>query len=327
MINRRTGIAAALAVFFVVGTALGAVAEDYPTRPIHVIVPFPPGGPTDVVARIMANSISPILGQAVVVESKPGGAGGTVGSKFVAGSDPDGYTLLISQVGSLTITPSLYKLDYDPLKNLAPIAIVAQSLQILTVNAAAIPAKSLSEFIAYAKSNPGKINFASAGVGTQPHLLGELLQLVANIKLVHVPYRGSAPAITDILAGQIQMMFDSPSVMLPHIKSGKVRALVVTSESRLPQLPNVPTVAEAGYPQLAATLWTGLLAPGGTPAPIVQKINAAVNEGLKTPEAQEALHKLGVDTRPISPEQFATFMAAETRKWAQVVSQAGIKGQ
>ncbi len=326
MIHRRTGIAAMLAIAFVACAPLGATAQDYPTRPIHVIVPFPPGGPTDVVARIMANSASPILNQSIVVESKPGGAGGTVGSKFVASSDPDGYTLLISQVGSLTITPSLYKLDYDPLKNLAPIAIVAQSPQILTINAA-LPVRSLDEFIAYAKANPGKLNFASAGVGTQPHLLGELLQLLANIKLVHVPYRGSAPAITDLLAGQIQMMFDSPSVMLPHIEAGKVRALAVTSETRIPQLPDVPTVSEAGYPRLAATLWTGLLAPAGTPAPIVDKINAAMNGGLKTPEAQEALHKLGVESRAVTPQEFATFMAAETRKWAAVVAQAGVKGE
>jgi tripartite-type tricarboxylate transporter receptor subunit TctC len=326
MIHRRTGIAAMLAIVFAACIPLVATAQDYPTRPIHVIVPFPPGGPTDVVARIMANGASPILNQSIVVESKPGGAGGTVGSKFVASSDPDGYTLLISQVGSLTITPSLYKLDYDPLKNLAPIAIVAQSPQILTINAA-LPARSLNEFIAYAKANPGKVNFASAGVGTQPHLLGELLQLLANIKLVHVPYRGSAPAITDLLAGQIQMMFDSPSVMLPHIEAGKIRALAVTSERRIPQLSDVPTVSEAGYPRLAATLWTGLLAPAGTPAPIVDKINAAVNGGLKTPEAQEALHKLGVESRAVTPQEFATFMAAETRKWADIVAQAGVKGE
>jgi tripartite-type tricarboxylate transporter receptor subunit TctC len=326
MIHRRTAITATLAIVFAVCVPLGVAAQDYPTRPIHVIVPFPPGGPTDVVARIMANSASPILNQSIVVESKPGGAGGTVGSKFVASSDPDGYTLLISQVGSLTITPSLYKLDYDPLKNLAPIAIVAQSPQILTINSG-LPVRSLDEFIAYAKANPGKVNFASAGVGTQPHLLGELLQLLANIKLVHVPYRGSAPAITDLLAGQIQMMFDSPSVMLPHIEAGKIRALAVTSESRIPQLPDVPTVSEAGYPRLAATLWTGLLAPAGTPAPIVQKINAAVNDGLATAEAQEALHKLGVDTRRVTPQEFAAFMAAETHKWAEVVSQAGVKGE
>jgi tripartite-type tricarboxylate transporter receptor subunit TctC len=266
------------------------------------------------------------LGQSIVVESRPGGAGGTVGGKIVATADPDGYTLLISQVGALTITPSLYKLDYDPLKDFAPVAIVVQSPQILTVSPA-VPANSLAEFLAYARSNPGKVNFASAGVGTQPHLLGELLQIVGNVKLVHVPYRGSAPAITDLLAGQVQMMFDSPSVLLPHIEAGKLRALAVTSERRIAQIPAVPTVAEAGYPQLAATLWTGLLAPAGTPQPIVEKLNSAINAGLKAPEAQESLHRLGVATRAITPQEFSAFMAAETRKWAQIVSKAGIKGE
>jgi tripartite-type tricarboxylate transporter receptor subunit TctC len=325
MITRRTAIVAILALSCI-AAAHPAAAQDYPTRPIHLIVPFPAGGPTDVVARILASSASPILGQSIIVESRPGGAGGIVGAKFVAAADSDGYTLLISQVGSLTITPSVYKLDFDPLKDLTPVALVAQSPQILTVNAA-LPVHSLAEFFSYAKDNPGKVNFASAGVGTQPHLLGELLQMVGKIKLLHVPYRGSAPAITDLLGGQVQMMFDSPSVLLPHIESGKIRALAVTSESRIAELPNVPTVRELGYPQLTATLWTGLLVPAATPASIVAKINGAVNDGLQSPEAQAAIHKLGVETRPLTPQAFRAFMTAETQKWAQVVAQAGIKGE
>lgn len=325
MVGIRMAAAAMLAALWA-GGLHPAAAQNYPTRPIHLIVPFPPGGPTDVVARILSNSVSPILGQTIVVDNRPGGASGTVGGKLVAAADPDGYTLLISQVGSLTIAPSLYKLDFDPLKDFAPVAIVAQSPQILTINPA-VPAQSLAEFLAYARNNPGKINFASAGVGTQPHLLGELLQIVGNVKMVHVPYRGSAPAITDILAGEVQMMFDSPSVLLPHIEAGKLRALAVTSVSRIAQIPTVPTVAEAGYPQLAATLWTGLLAPAGTPQPIVEKLNAAINDGLKTPDAQESLHKLGVSTHAVTPQEFGAFMAAETHKWAQVVAKAGIKGE
>jgi tripartite-type tricarboxylate transporter receptor subunit TctC len=326
MSRNRIVLSAALAASILAGMVLGVAAQSYPTHPIHLIVPFPPGGPTDVVARIVANSASPILGQSIVVEDKPGGAGGTVGGHLVATADPDGYTLLISQVGALTITPSLYKLDYDPLKDFASVAIVVQSPQILTINPA-LPAKTLAEFFAYAKSNPGKINFASPGTGTQPHLLGELLQIVGNVKFTHVPYRGSAPAITDLLAGQVQVMFDSPSVMLPHIQAGKLRALAVTSASRIAQLPAVPTVAEAGYPQLAATLWTGLLAPAGTPPAVVQKLNAAINKGLKAPDAQESLHRLGVDTKPVTPQEFGAFMASETHKWAQVVAKAGIKGE
>jgi tripartite-type tricarboxylate transporter receptor subunit TctC len=326
MISHRTAIAAMLAALSFLGAGIAATAQSYPTHPIRLMVPFPPGGPTDVVARIVANSISPILGQSVVVESRPGGAGGTVGGKIVASADPDGYTLLISQAGALTITPSLYKLDYDPLKDFAPVAIIVQSPHILTVNPE-LPAHSLAEFIAYARANPGKINFASPGIGTQPHLLGELLQIVGNIKLVHVPYRGSAPAIIDLLAGQVQMMFDSPSVMLPHIEAGQLRALAVTSESRIAQIPDVPTVGEAGYPQLVTTFWTGLLAPAGTPQPIIQKLNAAINDGLKAPDVQASVHKLGVDTKAVTPQEFSAFMAAETHKWAQVVAQAGIKGE
>jgi tripartite-type tricarboxylate transporter receptor subunit TctC len=314
------------AALFFLAALLPAAAQSYPTRIIHLIVPFPPGGPTDVVARIVANSVAPILGQSIVVENRPGGAGGTVGGKIAATADPDGYTLLISQVGALTITPSLYKLDYDPLKDFAPVAIVVQSPQILTVNPA-VPANSLAAFLDYARNNPGKVNFASAGIGTQPHLLGELLQVVGNVKLLHVPYRGSAPAITDLLAGQVQMMFDAPSVMLPHIEAGKLRALAVTSERRIAQIPAVPTVGEAGYPQLAATLWTGLLAPAGTPQPIIEKLNSAINDGLKTAGAQDSLHKLGVESHAVTPQEFSAFMAAETHKWAQVVAKAGIKGE
>jgi tripartite-type tricarboxylate transporter receptor subunit TctC len=325
MIGKRFVVSGMLAALLALA-AFSALAQNYPTRVIHLIVPFSPGGPTDVVARIMESSVSPILGQSIVVESRPGGAGGIVGGKFVASADPDGYTLLITQVGALTITPSLYKLDFDPLKDLAPIALVVQGPQILAVNPA-LPVHSVAEFIAYAKANPGKVNFASAGVGTQPHLLGALLQLVGDIKLTHVPYRGSAPAIVDLLGGQVQMIFDSPSVLLTHIQAGKLRALAVTTEQRIPELPDVPTFGEAGYPRLVATLWTGLLAPAGTPEPIVHKINAAVNQGLATPEAQDAIHKLGVATRPLSPEAFGAFMAAETHKWAQVVAEAGIKGE
>ncbi len=326
MTSFRSIFAALLAALSFVGAGMPAVAQSYPTRPIHLVVPFPPGGPTDVVARIVANSIAPILGQPIVVDNRPGGAGGTVGGKLVATADPDGYTLLISQVGALTITPSLYKLEYDPLKDFAPVAIVVQSPQILTINPS-VPANSLAELLAYAKANPGKINFASPGIGTQPHLLGELLQIIGNVKFIHVPYRGSAPAIIDLIAGQVQVMFDSPSVMLPHIESGKLRALAVTSENRVAQIPTVPTVSETGYPQLAATLWTGLLAPAGTPQPIVQKLNSAVNEALKTPDAQDSLHKLGVASKVVTPQEFGAFMGEETHKWAQVVAKAGIKGE
>src|SRR5262249_4878797 len=253
MTNRRAILSLMLASAFIPGVPLTAMAQDYPNRIIRLIVPFPPGGPTDVIARIVANSTGPVLGQTIVVENRPGGAAGTVGTRVVVSADPDGYTLLLSIVGSLTIAPTLYKLDYDPLKDLAPIAIVEQSPEILTVNPA-MPS-SLADFIAYARSNPGKVNLASPGVGTLPHLLGALLQLVSDIKLTHVPYRGAGPAITDLLAGQVQVMFNNPSVVAEHLATGKLRALGVTGDTRFAQLPNVPTFIEQGYPRLTTTEW------------------------------------------------------------------------
>jgi tripartite-type tricarboxylate transporter receptor subunit TctC len=303
-----------------------AQAQNYPARVIRLIVPYPPGGPADVVARIVANSMSATFEKSVIVENRPGGASGTVGGKYVAVADPDGYTLLISVVGSLTIAPSLYKLDYDPLKDFASVAIVSQNPEILTANPG-VPAHSLGEFLAYAKSNPGRVNLASPGIGTLPHLLGELLQLVGNIKLTHVPYRGAAPAITDLLTGQVQVMFNNPSVVLSHLEAGTLRALAVTSDSRLARISNVPTFAEAGYPRLTATEWIGLLAPAGTPEPIIQKLNSAVNEGLNATDAQVILHRLDLESRAVSPQEFKAFMIAETHKWTQVVAQAGIKGE
>jgi tripartite-type tricarboxylate transporter receptor subunit TctC len=322
MISRRGALSLIAA-----GSVLAAspvAAQNYPSRLIRIIVPFPPGGPTDVLARIVADRLAQVLGQPVIVEARPGGAGGTVGAKAVAAADPDGYTLLISQVGALTIAPSIYKLDYDPIKNLTPVALVVASPQILVVNPS-LPVRSVAELVGYAKANPGKVSYVSPGTGTQPHLLGELFKLEAKIALLHLPYRGSAPAITDLIAGQAQMMFDSPSVLLTHIQAGTLRALAVCAAGRSPQLPDLPTIAEAGYPGLEATLWSGLLAPAGTPADIVGRINAALAEGLKAPEAQAALGKLGLTAQSMTPTEFAAFMAAETKRWAEVVKAAGIR--
>lgn len=325
VISQRLAATVVLASVLFLATPLKSIAQDYPNRIIRLIVPFPPGGPTDVIARIVANSTSPMLGQPIVVENRPGGAAGTVGTRAVVSADPDGYTLLLSIAGSLAIAPALYKLDYNPLKDLTPIAIVEQSPQILTVNPA-MPS-SLTEFIAYARSNPGKMNLASPGIGTLPHLLGEFLQLVSNIKLTHVPYRGAGPAIADLLAGQVQVMFNNPSVVLAHIESGKLRALGVSSDTRFAPLPDVATFIEQGYPRLSATEWLGLLAPAGTPEPIIEKLNSAVNQAMRTPEARALLQKLGVETKAVTPQEFKTFMAVETQKWGQVVAEAGVKGE
>jgi tripartite-type tricarboxylate transporter receptor subunit TctC len=326
MISHRRSALAVLALFALFAPSMPAMAQDYPTRVIRLIVPYPPGGPTDVVARIVAGSLSAKLGQTVIVDNRPGGAAGTVGSHVVAAADPDGYTLLLNQAGSLTIAPSLYKLDYDPLKAFAPIGMIASTPEILTINPS-IPANSLAGFIAYAKSNPGKINFGTPGVGTLPHLLGAQLQLAANIKITDVPYRGAGPAVVDLLAGRMQMMIDSTSVLLAHIQAGKLRALAVTSDKRIPQLPNVPTFSEAGYPQLTASLWTGLLAPAGTPAPVIQKLNSALNETLQSPDVLKAYQKLDIETKLITPAQLASYMATETHRWADVITRAGIKAQ
>ena len=324
-------IAKRLMLCLVVATGIGlsnagdARAQTYPNHALKIVVPYPAGGPTDVLARLVAEKLSSMFGQSVIVESRPGGAGGTVGAKAVASADPDGYTLLISQVGALTISPSIYKsVDYELSKAFAPVALVAVSPQLLCVSPT-LPVKSVAELLAYAKANPGKVNFGSAGVGSQPHVLGELLKLVGGVNMTHIPYRGSAPAITDLLAGQIQMMFDTPVVMLPHIEAGKMRALAITAPARSPQLPDVPTMNESGLPRLEATLWSGMLAPAGTPAGVVARLNATFNEGMNSPDMRASLAKLGAEPRALSPDAFARFLAAETQRWAAVVAEAGIK--
>ena len=302
-----------------------AWAQSYPTRPVKVIVPFPPGGPTDVMARLVADKLAAALGRPFVIENRPGSAGGIVGVKTVVNAGPDGYTLLVANVGALTITPAIYKnIDYDPLKSLAPIALLTANPQVLVVNPS-VPAATVAELAAYAKANPGKVNFASPGSGTQPHLLGELFKTVTGANIVHIPYRGAAPAVTDLLADQVQMYFESTSVLLPHIEAGKVRALAVTSATRAAQLPNVPTVIQAGFPQLEATLWSGLLTTAGTPPSVVDKLNAATNDVLRSADMRTALAKLGAEAKGGSAQDFAAFMASEVTKWAAVVAAADIK--
>jgi len=325
MAAARVFLSAILAIAIGLCGVTPAPAQAWPTRAIRLIVPYPAGGPTDVLARLIADRLSPLLGQSIIVENRPGGAGGTVGAKVVSSAEPDGYTLLISQVGALTISPSIYQgPDADVAKSFVPVALVAVSPQILAVTPS-LPVTSLAEFIAYAKASPGKVNFGSAGVGSQPHVLGELLKLVVDIKLTHIPYRGSAPAITDLLGGQIQMMFDTPVVFLSHIQAGRLRALAITSAARSPQLPDVPTMIESGLPRLQASLWSGLLAPAGTPAAVVARLNAAFNTAMNTPETKASLQKLGAEPNAMSPDEFGRFLAAETRKWAAVVTEAGIK--
>jgi tripartite-type tricarboxylate transporter receptor subunit TctC len=301
-----------------------ACAQTYPTKPIRLVVPFPPGGATDILARDVAQKLTEAWGQSVIVDNRPG-AGGNIGSELVAKSSPDGYTLEMGTVGTHAINASLYaKMPYDHVKDFTPVILVAGVPNVLVVNPA-LPANSVAELIAYAKANPGKLNFASSGNGTSIHLSGELFKVMAGVQITHIPYKGSAPALQDLLGGQVQMMFDNLPPSLPQIKAGKLRALAVTSLTRAPALPDVPTLSESGLPGFEASSWFGILAPAGTPAPIVAKLNAEIAKWLATPEAKEKLAKQGANAAGGTPDDFAKHIAAETAKWAKVVKDSGAK--
>ena len=313
----------AVGIFFALVTAL-AHAQTYPTKPIRLVVPFPPGGATDILARDVAQKLTEAWGQSVIVDNRPG-AGGNIGSELVAKSAPDGYTLEMGTVGTHAINASLYaKMPYDHVKDFTPVILVAGVPNVLVVNPA-VPANSVAELVAYAKANPGKLNFASSGNGTSIHLSGELFKVMAGVQITHIPYKGSAQALQDLLAGQVQLMFDNLPPSLPQIKAGKLRALAVTSATRAPALPDVPTLAESGLPGFEASSWFGILAPAGTPAPIVAKLNAEVANWLATPEAKEKLLKQGANPAGGTPQDFAKHIAAETAKWAKVVKDSGAK--
>jgi tripartite-type tricarboxylate transporter receptor subunit TctC len=300
-------------------------AETYPARVIKVIVPFPPGVPSEIIYRLVADRLSTKFGQPVIIENRPGGAGGTVGAAFVANADPDGYTLLASSPSPLVTAAALYKdLGYEPSSSFASIALLFTSPQLLAVNSA-LPVKSLQEFVSYAKSKPGRISFASAGYGTQPHLLGEMLKSAADIDIVHVPYKGNAAAVTDLLTGQVQVYFATPPDILPHIDGGKVRVIAVADTARFPLLPDVPTTVESGFPGLTAEFWSGILAPAGTSATIVNQLNLAINEIMLAPETRRALNQLGAQAKPGTPQDFKAFIATETQKWSAIIKTTGVK--
>ena len=302
-----------------------ARAQVYPTRPVRWIVGFTLAGGNDIVARLMGQWLSVRLGQPFVIENRPGGAGGTVGAKSVASAEADGYTLLFSSPGPLVTAAAVYRnLDYDPIKSFAPIAMVIYAPQMLVVHPS-VPADSLEELVAYAKRNPGKITFGSSGYGTQPHMLGEMLKRTADINIIHVPYRGAGQSVTDLLAGQVQMIFETTAILLPHVQGGRLRALAVATQARSPLLPGVPTTAESGYPKLLASFWSGLLAPAGTPSPIVEKLNAAINEILRSKDAQAGFARLGAEAKIGSPHDFAAFITAEAPRWTAIANETGIK--
>jgi len=301
-----------------------ASAQTYPSRPVHWIVSFAAGGPNDVVARIIGQYLSDQLGQQFVIENRPG-AGGNVGMQSVLSSAPDGYT--IAFVGpNYAINPALYeKLPFDFIRDSVPVAGTMRLANVMEVHPA-VPANNVAEFIAYAKANPGKINFASGGVGTSPHLSGELLKTMTGINLVHVPYRGTAPALSDLLAGQVQVLFDNIPGSIGHIRSGKVRALGVTGSKRVAAIPEVPTIGET-VPGYDVSIWYGIAAPRGTPPEIVAKLNQAVNAVLADAKLQARLAELGGEPMPTTPAQFGKLVAEETERWGKLIRAANIKAE
>ena len=300
-----------------------AVAQEYPTRPIRLIAPFAPGGPTDLPARLVSQ-ILPKLGQPAVVENRAG-AGGAIGARAVATAAPEGYTLLVGNTSVLAVFPAVSaSAGYDPAKNFTPVAKVSESYQILVVPPSS-GFTSVRELVAHAKANPGKLNIAHTGSGGLPHLTVELFKSLAGIDIVGVPYKSGGEAVTGVLAEQVDMTFEGITILLPLIREGRLRALAVTSRARTPLAPDLPTMIEAGVPDYEVTTFNGVVAPAGTPAGIVGPLNAAINEGLQTPDMQAYLHKLGAVSQPMSPAEFGAFIAAENRKWSALAQASGIR--
>ncbi|MGN6661723.1 MAG: Bug family tripartite tricarboxylate transporter substrate binding protein [Achromobacter mucicolens] len=320
--STKQGIAYACAGLVAMAASAGAgAAENWPTKPIRMVIPFSAGGNTDVVARLIAPHIEKAVGQPVVVENRPGAAG-NIAADFVARADADGYTLLMGTVGTQAINYSIYKdIRFKP-ADFAPITLVASVPNVLAVTASQ-PVKSVQELIAYGKKNPGKLSFASSGAGSSIHLSGEMFKSRTGVDMVHVPYKGSAAAVTDLVGGQVHLMFDNLPTSLPFIKNGTLRALAVTSAERSTNLPDVPTMAEAGVPDFEAGSWFGVLAPAGTPAPIVNKIDQAIEKAMADPEMQKRVVELGAVPTVKGPAEFNAFIGTEIEKWKAVVKAAG----
>jgi len=304
--------------------AAPAVAQNYPNRPVRLIIPFPPGGSNDVVGRLVANQLSEKLGHKVFVDNR-GGAGGVLGTEAAANAAPDGYTLLVVSIAH-AVNPALYKLNYDPIKSFAPISIMATGPNVLTVNPT-LPVKNVKELVALAKEKPGSIDYASAGVGSFQHLGGELFKLVAGVNLQHVPYKGGGPAMQDVIAGHVTVMFSSLVQTTPFIHSGQLRALGVGGAQRNPVLPDVPTIEEAGVPGYIADNWWGIVAPAGTPQPIIDKLYRDIQDVLKSPELTAAFAREGAAAVAMTTAEFGKYMEDEMAKWARVVKEGNIRAQ
>ena len=301
-----------------------ALAQPYPAKPVKLIVPFPPGGNTDIVGRLIAQKLSDGFGQQVYVENR-GGAGGTIGAEAAAKSPADGYTLFFATTGTLASAPSMQPdLRYDPVKAFVPISTLANA-PVVVLAAAEVPVKTLKELVEAARAKPGQLKFGSAGTGHFVHLAGEMFKIAAGIDMLHVPYKGVNAALTDMLGGRIELMFDAPAQYEPHLQSGKVRALAVASSKRLARLPDVPTTAEAGLPGYELASWFGLAAPAGTPAEAISRMNAEVLKALVAQDVVQTLNKLGLEPAGSSPQQYATMIAQDLAKWRRAVKAAGIK--
>ena len=302
-----------------------ALAQAYPSKPLRMVVPFPPGGSADILGRSVGQKLGERLGQPVVIDNRPG-AGASIGAKAVAEAPADGYTLLLGTVSSHAMSPATNTVGYDPVKDFTPIAEIA-SIPFVVLVHPGVPVKNIAELVALAKSKPGQVTYASAGSGTSNHLAGELLGMAAGIKMLHVPYKGSAPALNDLLGGQVNAMFDLQLTAMPQIKSGKVRALAMTGAKRSALLPELPTVREAGVPGYEVTAWFGFFGPAGVPKPIVDRLNAELNAIMKLPDIRAKFAELGVETESGSAEEFAGFVRSEAGKWAAVIKAAGIVAQ
>src|SRR5580693_8392261 len=315
-----------MAILMALAAPLAASAQDYPTRPVVLVSPFPPGGSVSLVARIVAEKMGETLGQSIIVENR-GGAGGTIGARLVAKSPPDGYTLLLGYTGTLAIGPSLYaNAGFEPLNDFAAIGRIGSAPTMLVVHPS-LPVHSVAELIAYAKANPGKINYGSAGIGTVGHLAGELFATMAGLKLTHVPYKGTGPAITDLLGGHIPMMFTPIPTAHGQAEAGLLRALAVTSAQRSSLLPDLPTVAESGLPGYEAALRYGLVAPAATPRPIVERLNKELRVALMADDVRQRLAADGAEVLPSTPEEYAADIDREETTWSKVVNALGLKGE
>jgi len=318
-------VAAAMLAVLASATACGQnAASRYPERPIRIIVTFPPGGPTDIIARAVGQKLTDAWGQPVVVDNRAG-AGGNIGTDLAAKAAPDGYTLLVSNFGPFAISPFVYaKLPYDPVRDLTPITLAATSWFFLVVHPA-VPANSVRELIALARARPDQITYASAGNASPSHLASALFQMSAGIRLTHVPYKGGAPSVGAVLAGEVQMAIESPPPIVPQVKAGRLRALGAARANRSPLLPDVPTISEAGLPGFEVGSWYGFHAPAGTPPAIIGKLHAEMVKAMNTPELRERFASVGAETIANTPEQYGAFVQAELRKWGKVIRAAGVK--